>query len=838
MKIRFLIFLFAFITKALCGQNDCSMPLVVCGNEGFNNIEVSGPGIQELSGTNSCTSQEHNSLWFDVTIKNGGKLAFTLKPKSTDINEDFDFFVFGPNANCANLGQAIRCSTTNPVAARLSNNHTGMSIAASDSSEGPGANGDSFVSSIDVKAGERYFIVIDRPIGSSNFTIDWTGTAEFNDAPEVKIPSGSTIDLEECDNKAPFDDLIAVFDLTKNNFVLGNQNNVGISYYENNTDANTGVNPISTPNSFVNSSNNQKIYARLENTITGCYVVSSFSLKVLNGANIQEASLEVCDQDNDGFVNFSLNDINATVLVSGSPSDYNFSYHLTEVDARNNERSLRNRYTNATQNEQEIYVRVENKTNSFCSNISKVKLVTVPTPKLSNIVELVQCDDDIDAITFFNLEEAKSKISTNHKNERITFYESLVNAQNNVNQIINTMAYKNRIPSTANIWSRIENQKGCYKIKEIKLKVSTTSIPANFLREFESCDDLENNNLNGVSTFDFSSVDGEIKRMFENINQQVIISYYESQSDALSEVNVIKNISSYRNVNSPYQQKVYVRVDSKINNDCLGLGHHVTLTVNPLPDFTITAPAFLCQNSFVTLKFDIVNDSLNYTYKWRHKGISSVLGVNKQLMISDAGEYELTVTNSLTGCNRVKYVVVGLSGSPTVNKNDILIYDDLTSTLNEYKVVVKKENLGVGNYEFSIKSEEGVQRPFQLNSEFENLESGKYKLIIRDVNGCQPNAEIDFNILRLPRFFTPNNDGENDIWVVKGLDQALYKRGEVIVVDRLGNVVYNDSVFELGWDGKLKGKRMPSDDYWFFMRLTDKLDNNYKYEGHFSLLRR
>ncbi len=100
------------------------------------------------------------------------------------------------------------------------------------------------------------------------------------------------------------------------------------------------------------------------------------------------------------------------------------------------------------------------------------------------------------------------------------------------------------------------------------------------------------------------------------------------------------------------------------------------------------------------------------------------------------------------------------------------------------------------------------------------------------------NAEIDFNILRLPRFFTPNNDGENDIWVVKGLDQALYKRGEITVVDRLGNVMYNDSVFGLGWDGKLKGKRMPSDDYWFFMSLTDKLDNSYKYEGHFSLLRK
>ncbi|CAM1372347.1 T9SS type B sorting domain-containing protein [Tenacibaculum xiamenense] len=827
-------------SQILLGQNDCATPLVVCGNEGFDNIEVSGPGTQELVGTNSCASQEHNSLWFDVTIKTGGKLAFTLKPESSDINEDFDFFVFGPNASCTNLGQAIRCSTTNPVAAGLSSNHTGMSISENDASEGPGPDGTSFVAAIDALAGQRYFIVIDRPIGSSNFTIDWTGTAEFNDAPEVEIPSGITIDLEECDSTAPYDDQATVFDLTQNDFIVGSQANVVISYYTNNTFANTGENQITNANAFLNTLNNQTIYARLENTVTGCYNVSSFTLNVVNGPPVQEDSIEECDEDNDGFTSFNLTNLNAKVLVSSNPSDYNFSYHLTEADAQNDVGSLNSPYTNIVQNQQEIYVRVVNSSNNFCISTVKANLVTLSSPEVSSNVELKQCDDDTDAITLFNLEEVKSKISVNYMSETITFYESLSNAQNGINAISDITAYQNNTPSSATIWSRVENANGCYKTNEINLTVSTTNIPSSFMREFQSCDYVESDNDisgDGIAVFDFSSVDIEIKNMFTALGQQIHVSYYESQSDALAEINAISNISNYRNENSPFQQNIYVRVDSDLDNDCLGLGHHITLTVDPLPEFSINAPEYLCRNSIAMLEANVTSIQ-NVSYRWSYKNASSILGTTNQLVISQAGEYELAVTNTVTGCVDVRYVEVKLSSSPVIDRDDIVIFDDFHGSSNEYKIKILKENLGVGNYEFSLEYEDGTQTLFQMLPEFRNLKAGKYTLVVRDANGCQPNAELDFNILRFPKFFTPNDDGENDTWVIKGLDQNLFKQGEIVVFNRFGKIIYKDSVFGLGWDGSFQGVALPSNDYWFSLSLTDVSENNYKYEGHFSLLRK
>ena len=124
--------------------NDCINAVTVCGNSSFS-LDVSGVGTQELSGTNTCGSQENNSVWLEVTIATSGTLAFTLTPSSTDINEDYDFFLYGPNVSCGSIGQAIRCSTTNPAAAGQGNNLTGMNATDPNPSEGPGADGDSFV---------------------------------------------------------------------------------------------------------------------------------------------------------------------------------------------------------------------------------------------------------------------------------------------------------------------------------------------------------------------------------------------------------------------------------------------------------------------------------------------------------------------------------------------------------------------------------------------------------------------------------------------------------------------------------------------------------------------
>ncbi|MEX0596498.1 MAG: hypothetical protein WD512_08340, partial [Candidatus Paceibacterota bacterium] len=53
--------------------------------------------------------------------------------------------------------------------------------------------------------------------------------------------------------------------------------------------------------------------------------------------------------------------------------------------------------------------------------------------------------------------------------------------------------------------------------------------------------------------------------------------------DALSEINSIQNSSNYTNSGSPFSQEIFVRIDSQLNNSCIGLGHHITLQTEAIP---------------------------------------------------------------------------------------------------------------------------------------------------------------------------------------------------------------------------------------------------------------
>src|SRR6187402_1034309 len=193
---KFLYFVLLFCFVSAFAQNDCVNAIVVCGDTGFTGLTVSGAGVQEVNSFNACSSEENNSIWLKLSINNSGTLAFVLHPESIDIQEDFDFWLYGPNVTCGNLGTAIRCSTTNPQLSGADDNLTGMSDLESDVEEGPGPNGNNYVQSVFATAGDIYYLVFDRPVGFSNFSLEWTGTAVFNQQP---ILPTANLDLQQCD---------------------------------------------------------------------------------------------------------------------------------------------------------------------------------------------------------------------------------------------------------------------------------------------------------------------------------------------------------------------------------------------------------------------------------------------------------------------------------------------------------------------------------------------------------------------------------------------------------------------------------------------------------------
>ena len=225
-----------------------------------------------------------------------------------------------------------------------------------------------------------------------------------------------------------------------------------------------------------------------------------------------------------------------------------------------------------------IYVQVINNDNALCEAQTSFNIEIFPLPVINLTALLSQCDDDLDGFSAFNLNEVNDEISTNAANETITFHEMLIEADSNTNAIVNPTAYINQVVSSDMVWVRVENLNGCYRTGQVNLIVSTTQIPNTYTRDFYQCDD----GTDGVATFDFSAINTEIQALFP-VSQQLIINYYRNQADALSETNPIEDITNYQNIGYPNVQDVFIRVDSALDNDCLGLGHHITLHVETVP---------------------------------------------------------------------------------------------------------------------------------------------------------------------------------------------------------------------------------------------------------------
>ncbi len=252
------------------------------------------------------------------------------------------------------------------------------------------------------------------------------------------------------------------------------------------------------------------------------------------------------------------------------------------------------------------------------SSRSEISVLVNPLP-IVNDVTIIQCDADliVDGKTLFNLRVNNAQISSNYANENFTYYTTLNGATNSIpaDLISNELAFQNTTPTLMDIWSRIADKTtGCSNVAKITLKVPATNINPNTKIPFPPiCDDFldvngnnttNNNNRDGITTFDFSSTKAIIQALLPTTDIYSI-NFYRNQSDALAELNVIADISNYRNIGYPNSQDIWVRIDSDLDNACYGLGPYLTLNVEALPIAnTVTIPRQCDDNSDGIFTFD------------------------------------------------------------------------------------------------------------------------------------------------------------------------------------------------------------------------------------------
>ncbi|WP_298517418.1 T9SS type B sorting domain-containing protein [uncultured Kordia sp.] len=463
-----------------------------------------------------------------------------------------------------------------------------------------------------------------------------------------------------------------------------------VTYHASQDDADMNMNPLASSYTNATAYGLDTIFVRIENNDnTTCFDTTSFDFDVFDQPTANAVmNYELCDDtadgdDTNGLATFDLSTLDTEVLAGQDNMQFNISYYANQTDANDAMNVLSTTYINTTAGGNAIVARIENVDNPNCFDTVTFNVVVHPLPVIMQPVALLQCDDDTDGLSDFNLTEANTLLSADAANETFTYYTSLTNAQNATSPIINDTAYNSS--NGGQVFVRIETVNGCFRTGEVNLIVGTTQIPDTFQLTYEVCDDdtVDGDNTNGVATFDFSDADAQINALFTATGQTLTITYYENFADALAEQNAIADISNHRNDASPNVQNIVVRVDSDANNACLGLGEHITLTVNPLPDLNPVTDYVVCSDIANQFTFDltikdpeVINGQTNIDVTYHESQADA--DTNTGAIVSPFTTFPRTIyvrsTNTITGC-----VNTAMNFDLIINENPIA---NMPATLN------------------------------------------------------------------------------------------------------------------------------------------------------------
>jgi len=431
-----------------------------------------------------------------------------------------------------------------------------------------------------------------------------------------------------------------------------------------------------------------------------------------------------------------------------------------------------------------------------CFSTGEIKVEYAGAPAVSNAV-LVQCDEDNNGLALFNLNQADAQvIAADPTLTDPVYFRTNGEAASNTNPITNVTNFENTQPV---VYARAENQYGCYAISEVTLNVSNNNIADP--QDLKKCD-TDTNPTDGKSVFNLRDREAAILANLPSGN----INYYTSYEDALSGLNPIPAPDVFPNT-IPFQQRIYAKLSSGI--DCYGIAEF-NVIVNSFGNSLNDVQAIVCRGGDVLLNAGSGFSS----YKWNTPNNETT----QTIRVTAAGTYTVTVTNS-DGCEGTKKFIVTASSIATVASMSIR---DFQGGNNSATVVLTSDS--IGTYQYSL---DGIT--FQDSPTFTNLDPGRYTVIIKEAN-CGIITHV-FYIMDYPKFFTPNNDGTNDMWRIPYLQ--FQPNATVAIFDRYGKLLYFFKGGQPGWDGKLNGYDLPANDYWFRIILQDKRE----IRGHFSLLR-
>ncbi|QOD61622.1 T9SS type B sorting domain-containing protein [Polaribacter haliotis] len=436
-------------------------------------------------------------------------------------------------------------------------------------------------------------------------------------------------------------------------------------------------------------------------------------------------------------------------------------------------------------------------------------------PEVQSGKSLKQCDTDNDGISLFDLTDIKTEITD--IDNKLIFYKDNADLISD-KPIINPEGYENE-SNPQNIIVKVINKNGCSNITNFTIE--TLFVQLNNIDPIFTCEDSDGISGNNMGVFSLAEKRKSIKTNL-NLSNDTTLKFYSNPKDAQLTKDELPD--DYQSITTT----IWVRADNA--SGCGGI-QSFNATVNSQPIINLIDSYTICFNPSLKPPIILSADVSSEKNEWRNS-LGTIISTAKDFTLTNTGIYSLTSYNTENGieCSYTKEFEV-------INPESAVFSDVLVNTEDETNNTLEIFIDGNSTYEFSL--DNNIFFGNSNNYTFTKVTPGLRTVYVRDINNCETPIQQKVSVLGTKKFFTPNGDGKNDYWNIRGLDPNFFKSINIVIFNRYGRIVASINDFNSpGWDGTFNGKMLISNNYWFTVEIIDMDDNVIKKTGNFALIRK
>lgn len=563
--------------------------------------------------------------------------------------------------------------------------------------------------------------------------------------------------------------------------------------------------------------------------------------------------------------------------LKNSPTD-TVTFYLTQVaaDAGGNNNITNPEAFTATSNQQQIFVRLEDE--NGCFTVKSFRLLTVICPDatitINNIIQ--ECNSRIITLnyTVFNT-NGDAALPTGTP---LSFYADdvfitsvptavAVPAGGSINGTI-TLTIPQGIPVAFNLFAVVDdngNGTGIVLEKDENNNTAILQVTLWLSPPLQQPDDItvcETDNNTNIGIFNFSGYLQSLKNEPDDV-----VTFHTNAQDAEVGTNAITNPGAYTSDANP--DEIFVRLENKYG--CFSVSSFSLIAVDCLfPDGTVVLGEVVksCDSRLITVAYSINNFN---SFDVLPSGTPVAIYANGEFLNytetlldipidgSEAGTINLTIPNYVPADFQLTFVVddtgdgTGIVIETDENNNGAAVNIILLTSpvlVKPATVVSCNEGSGFATFDFSGYEEQLKNNTTDIvtfyktqdntvndtdriyNTSSFNNDTNPQTIYVRLDNGvCFTTGEFMLLARKCPpttyNYVTPNGDGVNDTFFIKGL-RNIFFNFKLSIYNRWGNLVWTGDHSKADWDGIAsedkvgsEGTTLPAGTYYFVLELND-----------------